>query len=55
MKNYTNKVHLVALVMSLGLLAFQNVQAKKDKTITHSVFIAGPEFTGIIDEQGGIV
>lgn len=55
--NYLNRSKLVLLVMCIGLLGLQDTLAnvKKDKKITHSIFIAGPQFTGIVDEQGEVV
>ena len=57
MMNYFNKSKFVILLMCTTLIGFKNTLAssKKGKEITHSVFIAGPQFTGIIDEQGEIV
>ena len=60
MKNYFNKINLLSLILCLGFvftqaIEAQNNKAKKGKTISHSVFIAGPQFTGIIDEQGEVV
>lgn len=46
----------LALLVSIGLLAAQGDVAKKDLPTkparTHSFFIAGPQFTGIIGEDG---
>jgi hypothetical protein len=60
MKNYFSKINLLSVILCLGFvftqsLAAQNNKTKKGKTISHSVFIAGPQFTGIIGEQGEIV
>lgn len=38
------------LVIGIGILA--NAQAVADEPIRHSLFIAGPSFTGILDEAG---
>lgn len=62
MNNYF-RINLTGLILCLGLMAGINVdahskqqkKAKKNKSISHSVFIAGPQFTGIIDEQGEVV
>ncbi|MEQ6119997.1 hypothetical protein [Reichenbachiella sp. MALMAid0571] len=53
--NNFKKVILSVLCTCLGTGFSLNAGTKKDKTITHSVFIAGPQFTGIIDEQGEVV
>lgn len=53
--NNFKKVILTVLCFCLGTGFYLYAGVKKDKTITHSVFIAGPQFTGIIDEQGNVV
>ena len=60
MKNYFSKINLLSFILCLGFVFTQSLEAqnnktKKGKTISHSVFIAGPQFTGIIGEQGEIV
>ncbi len=37
---------------TLALMAVGNVSAQAAEPITHSIFIAGPNFTGIMDEAG---
>lgn len=58
MKN-TNRIALSAallLFITLSSVFAENKEQKiKKKKITHSVFIAGPQFTGIVDEQGNVV
>ncbi|MEQ9289949.1 MAG: hypothetical protein RIG77_23675 [Cyclobacteriaceae bacterium] len=57
------RTNLLGLILCLGLIlanemgvaADRNEMKKKDKSIAHSVFIAGPQFTGIIDEQGTVL
>ena len=45
--------HLSAMLSSIVLL-FLSVQASLAEEIRHSLFIAGPNFTGILDEDGKI-
>ncbi len=40
------------LLLALFLIASAGAMAQDDQPITHSFFIAGPTFTGIIDERG---
>ncbi|MFT7035077.1 MAG: hypothetical protein ACJA2S_003599 [Cyclobacteriaceae bacterium] len=56
MMNYFNKSNFGMLLLCIGFLSLSDAFAtvKKDKEIIHSVFIAGPQFTGIIDEKGEI-
>lgn len=51
MKTTTFLVRLLAAAV-LFLTAACPVSAKETETITHSVFIAGPNFTGILGEDG---
>jgi len=51
-----NKKFYSVILLSLSFVFVSSaVFAKKNKEIKHSIFIAGPEFTGIIDEEGEVV
>lgn len=43
---------LAAFAVMLSLVQAATAQAQDDRPITHAFFVAGPSFTGIIDEQG---
>lgn len=44
---------LALLILAVGCLCLTlSAHAEEKKAVTHSVFIAGPSFTGIIDEAG---
>lgn len=47
------KYRVIALFIA-GLFMATTIYGQKKK-ITHSIFILGPEFTGIVDEEGGVV
>ncbi len=57
-KSPTLSMAVVAILLvcsqSLQAIAPKAGEAKKKKAITHSFFVAGPQFTGIIDEQGEV-
>jgi len=46
---------LIFFIASSTVFAANTEKTSKKKNISHSVFIAGPQFTGIIDEQGNEV
>lgn len=48
-------VFCIVLITFSIVVAGNKEKDSKGKKITHSVFIAGPQFTGIIDEQGNEV
>ncbi|MFM7128039.1 MAG: hypothetical protein ACKO0V_01615 [bacterium] len=47
-----NRLTIVLSAFLLGILAFPAISAEE---IKHSLFIAGPNFTGILDEEGKII
>ena len=47
-----NTYNFLILLMALSISSSAHAQKK---SIKHSLFIAGPEFTGIVDEEGSIV
>ncbi|MEQ9221785.1 MAG: hypothetical protein RLO17_27260 [Cyclobacteriaceae bacterium] len=57
---YSYRPVIAGLILSFLLLVIQvgytkdAFLVKKDKEIRHSVFIAGPQFTGIVDENGEV-
>lgn len=53
MINFKNSGRIISLVIA-GLLFATNIFSQ-NKKVAHSIFIAGPEFTGIISEEGEVV
>jgi hypothetical protein len=55
LSNYRFTALLVSFTLLCSAISFRNPAENKVKNIRHSFFIAGPDFTGIIGEQGEVV